>query len=116
MTAEHNWAVLPAEGRLSGDVPSKRRVWAGNAYGEGKRMYVRPEARGKGTARHILNALEAEALAQGCGCFMLETGPDQPDALAFYAKQGYARCGPFGDYPDHPLSVFMRKQALTGPR
>ena len=30
MTAEHNWAVLQAEGRLSGDVPSKRRVWVGN--------------------------------------------------------------------------------------
>ena len=30
MTIEHNWAVLQAEGRLSGDVPSKRRVWVGN--------------------------------------------------------------------------------------
>jgi hypothetical protein len=30
MTAEHNWAVLQAEGRLDGAVPSKRRVWVGN--------------------------------------------------------------------------------------
>ena len=30
MTIEHNWAVLQAEGRLNGDVPSKRRIWVGN--------------------------------------------------------------------------------------
>lgn len=30
MTADHHWAVLQAEGRLNGDLPSKRRVWAGN--------------------------------------------------------------------------------------
>lgn len=40
---------------------------------------------------------------------MLETGPYQPEALAFYAKHGYARRGPFGSYPEHPLSVFMGK-------
>ena len=30
MTAEHNWAVLQAEGRLNGGAPSKRSVWMGN--------------------------------------------------------------------------------------
>lgn len=80
------------------------------AYGEVKRMYVRPEVRGQGVAGRILAALESAARARGCRTLMLETGPYQPEALAFYARQGYARCGPFGDYPDHPLSVFMRKQ------
>lgn len=80
------------------------------AYGEVKRMYVRPEARGQGVARHMLDTLESAALARGCHTFMLETGPFQPEALAFYGRQGYRRCGPYGDYPDHPLSVFMSKQ------
>jgi putative acetyltransferase len=84
-------------------------VVLGDAYGEVKRMYVRPEARGKGAARQITGMLESAASARGCQTLMLETGPYQPEALAFYARQGYTRCGPFGDYPDHPLSVFLRK-------
>ena len=82
-------------------------------YGEVKRMYVRPEARGQGTARQILDALESAAYDSGCTTLMLETGPYQEEALAFYSRQGYSRCGPFGDYPDHPLSVFMRRQLAT---
>lgn len=78
-------------------------------YGEIKRMYVRPEARGCGAARKIIDALESAAYAKDCRKLLLETGPYQPETLAFYAKQGYEKCGPFGGYPDHPLSVFMAK-------
>jgi putative acetyltransferase len=80
------------------------------AYGEIKRMYVRPQTRGQGVARQIIETLESAARARGCRTLMLETGPYQREALAFYARQGYGRCGPFGDYPEHPLSVFMSKQ------
>jgi hypothetical protein len=54
----------------------------------------------------------ATALKAGCEELLLETGPYQPEALAFYSKQGYARRGPFGAYPDHPLSVFMGKRLV----
>lgn len=77
--------------------------------GELKRMYVRPENRGSGAARQVVEFLESAARARGCRAIQLETGPYSTEALAFYAKQGYVRCGPYGDYPDHPLSVFMRK-------
>jgi putative acetyltransferase len=80
------------------------------AYGEVKRMYVQPHARGSGAASQLINALEAAARAQGCSVLVLETGPYQAEALAFYAKHGYAKCGPFGDYPAHELSVFMSKR------
>lgn len=79
-------------------------------YGEIKRMYVRPQARGTGAARQIIESLEIAAFERGCALLMLETGPYQAEALAFYTKHGYERCGAFGDYPDHPLSVFMCKQ------
>jgi len=79
-------------------------------YGEIKRMFVSPAARGQGLARRLLTRLEAEAAARGCGLLRLETGPYQPEALGLYARCGYARCGPFGGYADDPLSVFMEKR------
>jgi putative acetyltransferase len=81
-----------------------------DGYGEVKRMYVQPAVRGVGLAKQLIDTLESVAYTRGCTVFMLETGPYQVEALAFYAKQGYVRCGAFGDYPDHPLSVFMRRQ------
>lgn len=78
-------------------------------YGEIKRMYVLPRARGQGVARQIIEMLELKAYAQGRRKFLLETGPYQSEALGFYTRQGYRECGAFGDYPEHPLSVFMVK-------
>jgi putative acetyltransferase len=81
-------------------------------YGEIKRMYVRPQARGRGLARRLIETLEAKATERGCRRFMLETGPVQMEALILYERLGYRYCGPFGDYPADPLSVFMQKDAL----
>jgi putative acetyltransferase len=80
-----------------------------DGYGELKRMYVREQSRGKGLAREILDLLERSARDAGCRNFKLETGPSQPEALAFYARSGYEKCERFGDYKDDPLSIFMRK-------
>jgi putative acetyltransferase len=81
-------------------------------YGEVKRMYVRPQARGQGLARRLIESLEKKAMEQGCRTFMLETGPTMPEALILYERLGYLRRGPFGDYPDDPHSVFMQKNAI----
>jgi putative acetyltransferase len=78
-------------------------------YGEVKRMVVDPAARGQGVARALLRALEAAAADAGCRLLRLETGPYQPEALALYASLGYEGRGPFGDYTNDPLSVFMEK-------
>lgn len=80
-------------------------------FGEVKRMYVRPQARGQGLARRLLSMLEREAAERGCTRYALETGPAQPEAIALYEKLGYRHCGPYGDYRDDPLSVFMSKAA-----
>lgn len=79
-------------------------------YAEIKRMYVRPAARGTGMARQLMGLLEETARNAGCAQMVLESGPDQPEALAMYVSHGFERCGPYGDYPDDPLSVFMRKK------
>ncbi len=83
-------------------------------YGELKRMYVRPQQRGQGLAKRILQTLEAAAIAADCSVLKLESGPYQAEALGLYARCGYTRCGPYGGYADDPLSVFMQKK-LAAP-
>jgi putative acetyltransferase len=85
-------------------------VVLGGDAGELKRMYVHPAHRAQGAAAAILTQLEAQAAALGCRLVQLETGPLQPEALAFYRKHGYRVCAAFGDYAEHPLSVFMEKR------
>ena len=79
-------------------------------YGEIKRMYVEPDARGRGAGRALVRALESDLLAHGIDVARLETGVRQPEALALYEQCGYVRRRPFGDYPDDPLSVFFEKR------
>ena len=79
-------------------------------YGEIKRMFVRPELRGRGIAGALLEFLEAQAHDQGCEVLMLETGIHQPEALALYRRFGYAQRPPFNGYSEDPLSIFMQKR------
>ncbi|MEU6174107.1 GNAT family N-acetyltransferase [Streptantibioticus parmotrematis] len=69
-----------------------------------KRMYVVPEARGRGLARQVLAALEDSAAAAGRSRMVLETGTRQPEAIALYVSCGYAPITKFGLYRDDPLS------------
>jgi putative acetyltransferase len=78
-------------------------------FGELKRMYVSPRGRGQGVAKKLLALLESQAIGSGCKLLKLETGPYQQEALALYVSAGYERRGPFGDYTNDPLSVFMQK-------
>jgi putative acetyltransferase len=78
--------------------------------GELKRMVVRASFRNRGVAKAILSLLENEASKAGCTLLRLETGIHQHEALGLYERSGYGRCGPFADYADDPLSVFMQKR------
>ncbi len=57
--------------------------------GEIKRMYVVPEARGKGHGRRILVGLEEAARRLGYPRVRLDTGEKQPHAQSLYATSGY---------------------------
>ncbi|MFE1774514.1 GNAT family N-acetyltransferase [Streptomyces sp. NPDC059008] len=78
-----------------------------------KRMFVLPEARGRGLARRILEVLEADARAAGRSRMVLETGIKQPEALQLYASCGYALVEKFGLYRTYEESRCMAKP-LTG--
>jgi putative acetyltransferase len=79
-------------------------------YGELKRMFVLPEFRGLQIGRRILEELESRARAFELPLIRLETGVSQHSALALYEKAGYRRIGPFGDFYDDPLCVYMEKR------
>ncbi|KUH36763.1 MULTISPECIES: GNAT family N-acetyltransferase [Streptomyces] len=78
-----------------------------------KRMYVVPQARGHGLARHVLGLLEEDARAAGRLRMVLETGDQQPEAIALYTSSGYAPCAKFGYYRTHESSLCFAKP-LTG--
>lgn len=70
--------------------------------GEVKRMYVAPEHRGRGHARVLLRALEGRARDLGYVRLVLETGTPQPEAMALYEREGYARVAPYGYHREAP--------------
>ena len=84
-----------------------RRLTDGVA--EIKRMYVRPDARSRGVARALLEALEAAARSLGYLAVRLDTGPKQVHALALYRSAGYADVAP---YNDNPFACFWGEKRL----
>ena len=78
-------------------------------WGELKRMFVSPEARGLKLGRRLLERIEEEARREGLSCMRLETGIHQPEALGLYRSAGYVERDAFGEYSPDPLSVFMEK-------
>ncbi|MER7849487.1 GNAT family N-acetyltransferase [Kitasatospora sp. NPDC096077] len=75
-----------------------------------KRMFVIPEARGRGLARAVLRRLEDTAVEAGRTRVVLETGTEQPEAVALYGSEGYAAIRKFGIYKDHPQSICLGKE------
>lgn len=74
-----------------------------------KRMYVRPAHRRRGLARLLLTALEDATVRAGRQRLVLETGTEQPEALALYASAGYRRIASFGYYRDSPRNRCFAK-------
>src|SRR6185436_3965855 len=85
----------------------------GSHYGEIKRMYVRPQFRGKGFAKKLLTHLEDYTRGHGVKTLRLETGIHQPAAIGLYERMGYQRIRPFGNYTDDPLSRCYEKHIET---
>jgi GNAT superfamily N-acetyltransferase len=76
-----------------------------------KRMYVAPEARGRGVSRRLLAALEAAAVERGWTTLRLETGTRQPEAVGLYESVGYRSIPAFGAYvaSDDPFALFFER-------
>ena len=81
---------------------------------EVKRMFVAPEARGKGVGARILAELETWAAERGYKRAVLETGKNQPEAITLYRKSGYAVVENYGQYAGFEMSVCFAKEISTG--
>ena len=79
------------------------------AHGEVKSMRTPSARRRSGAGRAILAHIIEVAKARGYQSLSLETGAVEAfkPAQTLYESVGFVRCGPFGDYPEDPFSVFM---------
>jgi len=74
-----------------------------------KRMFVKPEQRGKGIAFKVLAQLELWAKEKGYLHTVLETGQTNPEALGLYRKNGYKVIDNYGPYTGLKSSICLRK-------
>ena len=81
-------------------------------HGEVKSMRTSPEALGRGIGSLVLAHIVSEARSRGYTRLSLETGSTEPfaAALRLYARDGFAPCGPFGDYRDTPFTRFFTRE------
>ena len=75
-----------------------------------KRMYVRPEFRGRGISKEILSELEKWAKELGFSKSLLETGIKQKEAIGLYETSGYRRTENYGQYIGMKNSVCFIKE------
>lgn len=82
----------------------------GMEYGELKRMFVRPQFRGLGLGKLMLEHLEGHTRKHNIPLLRLETGIYQKEAIVLYERMGYRTCPPFGEYTTSPLNMFFEKK------
>ncbi len=75
-----------------------------------KRMYVKPAYRRQQLASQVLTELEQLAKAYQYKYCILETGSNQPEAMALYEKKGYKAIPSFGRYTGNANSRCYKKR------
>jgi putative acetyltransferase len=66
---------------------------------EVRRMFIRPEGRGKGLGRALTDRLIVEAAEAGFTHLVLNTLPAMSEAICLYESMGFVRCDPYVDEP-----------------
>ena len=82
----HLWMVRLEDGAVVGSValtPPEHRVTTL------KRMYLRPEHRGRGLGRQLLTLAIATSRRDGCRLIVLDTSDRQTDAIRLYEAAGF---------------------------
>jgi ribosomal protein S18 acetylase RimI-like enzyme len=74
-----------------------------------KRLFVRPQARGKGIAKALVEAVIATAKGLGYDEIKLDTLPDMTDAIALYKANGFVPIAAYGSHP-YPGLVTLGKK------
>jgi GNAT superfamily N-acetyltransferase len=98
--------VARLDSHLAGGVGLREIADPNNRWGEIKRLWVRVDLRREGIAAKLMDEVIVSAKQLGYVRLYLETGPRQPEAIAFYEKFGWT---PLSIYPD---GVFAHPQSL----
>ena len=100
-----------SDGRVAGCIALRR---LNDRNGELKRLFVRPEYRGRGIARQLSERIISDACGIGYDYLYLDTLPELACAVKLYEKLGfeYTDC-----YNDSPMdkTIFMRKKLEVLP-
>ncbi len=119
------YVPLPSDGLVAnlvgyvGDEPVGTVAVRFKAYGtwppfaEIKRLYVDPGHRKNGFSRILMGAAEDAARRAGATRVILETGTEQPEALALYRAIGYGDIAPYGEFAHDPRSRCFAKDLPT---
>jgi GNAT superfamily N-acetyltransferase len=94
--------------RLAKSVPG-----APAEHGEIKRVYLVPEARGRGLSRLLMDGLLELARDTGYTWLQLETGDVQPEAIGLYTSSGWTRVPNYGQYVEDPRSVCFGRSIVA---
>lgn len=89
--------LAEVDGRSAGCVAL--RSLEGRSLGEMKRLYVRPEFRGSGVARALVQALLEEARRMEYASVRLDTLPSMVGARKLYESLGFVSIAPYRSYP-----------------
>ncbi|HXP63051.1 MAG TPA: GNAT family N-acetyltransferase [Dongiaceae bacterium] len=84
----------------------------GDGIGEMKRLFVRPEYRGRGVGRALAMRVLDEATAAGYACIRLDTLARLKEAGRLYQSLGFKQIKPY--YPNPLEDVVYWELALTG--
>ncbi len=101
----HGALVLALIGGQAAGCAALRRFDADR--GEAKRLYVRPQFRGRGVGRALLDWVKCEARAMGFRELVGDTIPQMAVALAMYDRAGFERTGPYAQVPT-PGAIYLR--------
>jgi GNAT superfamily N-acetyltransferase len=108
----HGRLLLATEGSQTAGIACLKRTREG--MGEVKRMYVRPEFRGQGIGRALLEALIVEAQHIGYQTLRLDSTRFMKSAHSLYRSAGFQEIEPYPESeipPEfHRHWVFMEKQ------
>ena len=80
--------------------------------GEVKRLFLRPEYRGQGLGRRLLEAIIERAIALEYQCLYADTLPVMMDALSLYAKAGFERTEPYSATPT-PGAIYLKRMLVA---
>jgi len=86
----------------------------GDRICEMKRLYVRPQFRGRGIGRALAEAVIEKAKKSSFAHMRLDTAPSMAAARALYASLGFREIGPYRYNPIEG-AVFMELTLVGGP-